>query len=345
MTHEPELTTPVDLCAPDGGPLNPAAHGWSRRPLHRANIDGGDPGRNKRWDYWAILAGDLVVSCVYSDIDVIGLADTYWAELSTGRTGGQGILTEPGPIRLPQICESAELHVDRDGLALTIGAEDAAGTHLSATWTELDGRPASFDLQIAQPRGLESVNVVIPWSDDTFTFTSKQVARPATGVLRLGDEELVIGADGDAWGILDVGRGRWPAQLSWNWGAGSGRVGDTVVGLQFGAKWTAGTGFTENGFVIDGRLTKLGRELEWSYDWDDPLAPWTIRDPGGQLSVVLTPRFDKYTKAGDEHLGSEVHQVFGSYEGSYEGTVTDDEGRTVSFSGLHWFAEEARQVW
>ena len=314
MTHEPELTVPVDLCAPDGGLLNPAARGWSRRPLHRANLDGGDLGRNKRWDYWAILAGDLIVSCVYSDIDVIGLADTSWAELSTGRTGGQGIITEPGPIRLPQVCETAELSVERDGLVLTMGAEDADGTHLVASWTEADGRPASFD---------------------------KQVARPATGTLRVGDEEWAIGADGDAWGVLDVGRGRWPSKLAWNWGAASGRSGDTVVGLQFGAKWTEGTGFTENGFVIDGRVTKLGRELEWTYDWDDPMAPWTIVDPGGQLSVVLTPVFDKYTKAGDEHLGSEVHQVFGTYSG----TITDDDGRPVEFTDLQGFAEEARQVW
>ena len=114
-----------------------------------------------------------------------------------------------------------------------------------------------------------------------------------------------------------------------------------VVGLQLGAKWTEGTGATENGFVLDGRLTKLGRELEWSYSWDDPRSPWAIEDPGGQLSVVLTPTYDKYTLAGDDDLGSEVHQVFGTFAGR----VTDDDGRTVEFSGLQGFAEEARQVW
>ena len=40
MTPEPELTTPVDLCTPDGALLNRAALGWSRRPLHRANLLG-----------------------------------------------------------------------------------------------------------------------------------------------------------------------------------------------------------------------------------------------------------------------------------------------------------------
>lgn len=49
-THERELTEPVDLAAADGRSLNPAARGWSRRPLHRANLRGGW-GRTKRWDY------------------------------------------------------------------------------------------------------------------------------------------------------------------------------------------------------------------------------------------------------------------------------------------------------
>jgi hypothetical protein len=48
-THERELTEPVDLCTPDGE-LDPAALGWSRRPLHRANLHGRF-GINKRWDY------------------------------------------------------------------------------------------------------------------------------------------------------------------------------------------------------------------------------------------------------------------------------------------------------
>ena len=76
-THEPELTEPVDLCVADGTALNPAARGWSRFPLHRANLIGRF-GSNKRWDYWAVLAGDLVISAVYSDIDHFGLADVWW---------------------------------------------------------------------------------------------------------------------------------------------------------------------------------------------------------------------------------------------------------------------------
>ena len=341
MTHEPELVDPVDLCTPDGSLLNPAARGWSRRTLHRANLHGCE-GRNKRWDYWAVLAGDLIVSAVYSDVDYIGLADVYWANIPTGETGGAGIAV-PGAegIELPERPGTAPLHAARDDFELAI-TDDAEGTRLRARWTERDGRSGRLDALVAQPDGHESLNVVIPWSDELFNFTSKHQGRPAAGELEVGDRRFSIGGRaGDAWGVLDVGRGRWPEEITWNWGGGAGRCGDHVVGLQVGGKWTEGTGFTENGVIVDGRLTKLGGELRWDYDWDAPMQPWHVADPGGRLDMVLTPRFDKHTKVAGRKRGSETHQVFGTWSGRF---VTDD-GPALDFGPLQGFAEEARQHW
>lgn len=340
-THEPELTEPVDLCTADGTALNPCARGWSRHPLHRANLHGCF-GRNKRWDYWAILAGDLVVSMVYADVDHLGMADVYWADLVTGETGGHGILAPASAMDLYDRPGTAPLLVNRDGLDLAI-VDDAAGTRLTATWTERDGRAGHLDVIVGMPAGHESLNVVIPWSDELFNFTSKHQARPATGVLAVGDRRNEVGrpAGPEAWGVLDVGRGRWPSEIPWNWGGGAGRAGGHVVGVQVGGKWTEGTGFTENGVIVDGRLSKIGRELRWTYDWEDPMAPWHVEDPGGQLDIVLTPRFDKHSKLEGRKRGSETHQVFGTWSGR----LRTDEGLELPVEGLQGFAEEARQRW
>jgi hypothetical protein len=341
VTHERELTAEVDLCTPDGDRLNPAALGWSRRPLHRANLEGRF-GSNKRWDYWAILAGDLVVSAVYADVDHLGLADVWWALLPTGTSGGNGVVALGNEgFDLPDRPGTAPLHIDRDGFRLDI-SDNAEGTHLSASWTEHDGRPGMLDAVVELAPGHESLNVVIPWSDELFNFTSKHQGRPARGELVVGDQRFEIGgASGDAWGVLDVGRGRWPSEITWNWGGGAGRCGDHVVGLQFGAKWTAGTGYTENGLIVDGRLTKLGNELDWQYDWDEPMKPWRVVDPGGQLDVTLTPRFDKHTTLPGRDRGSETHQVFGTWSGR----LRTDDGVALEFDALQGFAEEARQEW
>jgi len=349
VTHEREVTVPVDLAAPDGRTLAPAARGWSRTPLHRANLRGGW-GRTKRWDYWAILAGDLVVSTVYADVDYVGLADVWWVDLTSGRSGGHGIVA-PGAagIHLPDRPGTEPLHVRRRGFALDISDGADGATLFEAEWRERDGTPGRLDAVVDLPPGHESVNVVIPWDDRRFQYTSKHTARPARGELVVGERRFAFGGDpsdpdhtGEAWGVLDVGRGRWPYETRWNWGSGAGPARDgSVVGLQIGGRWTEGTGFTENGVIVDGVVTKLGDELRWDYSWDAPTAPWRVVDPSGRLDLTLSPRFDKHTKTDAVVLRTETHQVFGSWSGSF---VTD-AGSTIAFDALQGFAEESRSRW
>ena len=82
---------------------------------------------------------------------------------------------------MPSSCPSdpgtAPLLVDRDGLALAM-VDDDAGTRLTADWVEADGRPGHLDVLVELPAGHESLNVVIPWSDTVFNFTSKHHAAP-----------------------------------------------------------------------------------------------------------------------------------------------------------------------
>ena len=114
-----------------------------------------------------------------------------------------------------------------------------------------------------------------------------------------------------------------------------------MVGLQLGGRWTEGTGATENGVIVDGRLTKIGAELAWDYSWDDPLARWTVRAPDGSVDLVLHPRYDKHSRTEAGVMGMEVHQVFGTWSGS----VRTDDGRIVVFDDLQGFAEECRARW
>ena len=69
---------------------------------------------------------------MYSDVDHLGLADVWWADLATGETrrAGDRRRRRDG-FDLPERPGTAPLRVDRDGLDLAI-TDDDAGTRLVA---------------------------------------------------------------------------------------------------------------------------------------------------------------------------------------------------------------------
>ena len=343
-TPEREITSPVQLCD-ERGRLNPGSRGWSRQPMLNANLRG-RWGRKKRWDYWAVITDEIVVSFVYANVDYAGLASVWVMEQATGEQTTAGMLRPfARGITLPaQVC-TGTVSVAHKAINLRITETDDA-TRLVATAPAGKGSltgAIEIDISVAKPAGHESLNVLIPWSERTFQFTSKHNTRPATGTVRVGGRSWAVAAESDAWGVQDLGRGIWPYSNRWNWASASGHGTDgRLLGLQFGGKWTIGTGATENALCIDGRLTKISDELEWTYDWANPMAPWRVRTPGSdQVDATLTPSFDRYDVTDLKVLRMEVHQCFGTWAGR----VVGDDGVPVSFEGVRGFAEEARNKW
>lgn len=339
---EREITEPVDLCD-HRGRLAPGARGWSRQPLHRANLRGAH-GRKKRWDYWCITSPDLYLSLTYADIDYLGTISVWVYQPSTGiEVDLAKVVPFACGFALPDEPCTATSAAEAGGLAVEID-EGAGRTRLTASAGSTPHGPLEVDLVIERPAGHESLNVVIPWSARRFQYTSKQNTRSARGTVRLGDTVHTLGAPSDpAFGTLDLGRGVWPYSTNWNWAAASGIAdGGQLVGLQFGGKWTEGTGHTENGLCIDGRLHKIGNELEWAYDWGHPTRPWRVRDPiHERVDAVLTPTHDKHSRTNLGLLSMEVHQCFGMWAGR----VVTDDGEEIAFDGVIGFAEEARNRW
>lgn len=341
--NEREISGPVDLCTAQGR-LNPEARGWSRTPALRANLTSAH-GRKKRWDYWCVIAPDVIVSFVYADIDYAGLASCWILDRTEHTEATAGVLKPFGRgFSLPEHVCTGRVEISTAKFWLSIAEADHA-TQLRAHAPSSGRGPIDIDITVEKPVGHESLNVVIPWSDRRFQFTSKHNTRPARGTVTVGENTWTIGADEEAFGVQDLGRGIWPYSNRWNWAAASGRADDgRLVGLQFGGKWTEGTGYTENALCIDGRLSKIHNELLWSYDWDDPMRPWRVRSSspaGPQVDLELTPTFDRYDSTDLKVLKMEVHQCFGGWSG----TVTGDDGQPATLAGIDGFAEEARNRW
>ncbi|WP_459547591.1 DUF2804 domain-containing protein [Nocardia sp. X0981] len=324
MTTEREITAPVELCRPDGR-LDPAAVGWTRRPLHRAALRGW--GRAKRWEYWGIVTPHHIVGIVASSLDYAGVHGIYVLDRETGAeiTRDAVVPFARGAV-LGERCGVGVNSVRGGGIEIEL-SDDECGTGIEA---RAPGVRLSARAEL--PPGHESLGVVVPWSERRFQYTVKDVGRPASGTLTLGEREYAFD---DAFAVLDHGRGKWPYAVTWNWAAGS-RPG---LGIQFGGRWTEGTGSTENALVVDGRIHKIGDELRWDYDRENWARPWHIT--GDRVEAEFRPFHTRVAKTDLLVVANNTHQCFGDFRGR----ARTDDGRWLDLDGVVGWAEETRNRW
>ncbi len=313
MKQEVELNSPVDLCLPDGR-LNSAAIGWSRIPLHRCNLNGRWP-RKKRWNYWAITTETHLFSVTVTDLDYAGLVFVYFADFAARQLAEvTQILPFGRGCNLPEYV-AADVYYSSTKTQVAM-QQTGSGVDLSVAMADFEGRPLSAKFNITIPPQHETLNVVVPWNERTFQFTSKQNTLPATGVVTLGEQEThFIGPQSFA--CLDYGRGIWPRDCRWNWGCASGVENGRSVGINLGGQWTDGTGSTENGVCVDGRLHKISEDLTWQYDTADFMHPWRMTTPSGAVDLTFTPFMERVAASNLWLIRSEVHQLFGHYSGQF----------------------------
>ncbi|MEP9363201.1 DUF2804 domain-containing protein [Nocardioides sp. CN2-186] len=314
---EREITGATDLCLPNGR-LNPEAVGWSRRPLHRANLRGW--GRAKRWEYWGVVTPRFCIGLVVSTLDYAGVCSLWVLDRQTGD------IWEAEAV--PPLGRGVTLPASYGGVARV------AARHLTieVSDTRLRASAPGVEVDLDVAAGGECLGVVVPWSSRRFQHTVKDVSRPVTGTLVLDDVPYDVA---EGWAVLDHGRGKWPYAVTWNWAAGSG----PGRGITLGGRWTDGTGITENGLLVDGRLHKIDDELVWDYDRDDWLRPWRIHGP--RVDATFTPWHEKVSRTNLVVLAGETHQCFGDWRG----WASTDDGERVPLDGLVGWAEEARNRW
>lgn len=328
-----ELTLPTDLATARGN-LNRQAVGYSRTPLHRTALPGNTVSRmrTKRWEYWGVLTPDLALGMTIVNLGYAATLQIYVLD----RASGEEISIEPlkilpgaADIQLPDTLPPLTALGTVGDVTLRFH-DDGAGTHLRA-------RSPRVSVDLYAPAEGDVLGVVVPWSDRLFQYTLKDVARRVTGSVTVDGKTYTAGED--AFAVLDRGRGRWPYRTKWTWGAGSGTVDGTRLGLQIGGQWTAGTPATENALIVDGRLHHYDGELEFAYDLANPDSTWTVHGPW--IDAVLTPfhRRTSATKLGV--ISSQIWQAFGSWTG----TARTPDGTSYSLDGLTGWIEEAQHRW
>lgn len=330
---EREITEPVSLTLPDGR-LDRRAVGWARRPLvDTAAIGRGGWGRNKRWEYWNVATPTHVLAATVSSLDYAAVHEVWVFDRSAERSWGRSATVVPARgVQLPPSLDAGPVRARAGALRIEIDPVDG-GTRVRAAAPDV-----AFDVVAALPTGHERLGVVVPWSDTRFQYTVKDVARPASGTLTIAGETFDV-PKGRSWAVLDHGRGRWPYDVRWNWGAGSGRSYGRVIGIQLGGRWTEGTGVSENAFFVDGRLHKIHGEVGWDYRIDEWRRPWVVT--GGGLEASFEPFYDKVTRTNLGIVASSTDQCFGHWSGTFRTA----EGEAIPFDHVFGFAEEVHNRW
>lgn len=336
---EPELPQKrVQLCD-EHGRLNRAAVGWTRQPVHDCAIRGRWP-RKKKWNYWCITTPEVLFSVTVSTLDYAALAFVYYLDFETLEFIEETVtVPDFGRVTMPDTVEGRiEFRHPKISVEMDAGAQR---TDIRVEMPRFGGKPLDAKFTVRRPEAHESLNVVIPWSDRLFQFTSKQHCLAIEGSVTIGDRTVNFDPR-SAYGCLDFGRGVWPYRCVWNWGGGSGKAGEKTIGLNFGGQWTDGTGMTENSIIVDGRLTKISDDVIFGYDTSDFMEPWSIRTKNSdQVDLEFVPFFDRVASSNTLVIRSRVHQLIGRYRGS----ICTAEGERIEIDGLVGWAEEHRARW
>lgn len=339
MQHvEREIYKTVDLCDAKGQ-LNPEAIGFARKPLIASNLKGNFM-RKKKWNYWCVFGEEIIFSATISHLDYATVCFVYFLNYESQRFFEKTIIM---PFPRKKIMSNASLETckfEHPEMKIEFLYKQQS-TRISVQIDDFDGEQLSANLEISHPENQESLNVVIPWNRQTFQFTGKHLCLPATGTVKIGTQQFSIDPV-ESFAVLDTGRGVWPRQSSWNWAMASQRSLGKTIGLNFGGKWTDGTGMTENAFFVNGKMNKIHEDILFHYDREDYKKPWVISTKfSDDVKLEFTPFFERVSKSDIKLVKSEVHQLFGYYNGY----VRYEDGKRLKISQLLGSIEDHYAKW
>jgi hypothetical protein len=341
-----ELTQTGALLKPDG---HLAQTGWSRQPFLDCNLEAAhfytlrplQRFRIKRWDYYAVFSQRGFFSATIADLGYAGNLFVYVMDFETGELHEEGLVIPFSKgIELPRNSTEGDSHFKNDKVCMDF-CVSADQRRISVVWPEFHGgRGIKADINLTCPPGYESMAIVIPIGKKRFYFNRKINCLPAEGSIQYGDMTETLTPQTCS-GSLDWGRGVWEYQSYWNWASSSGFLPDgRTIGLNLGCGFGDLTKAGENALILGNHVHKL-EQVKFDYNSSDFLKPWKFRDTEARLDLTFTPFKERLAQTNLGIIFSEVHQMFGRYNGK----VVADDGEVIQIQDLIGFAEEHHARW
>jgi hypothetical protein len=341
-----ELNQTGALLTPDG---NLAQVGWSRQPLLDCNLEAAHfyPTRSlqrfriKRWDYYAVFSAHGFFSATIADLGYAGNLFVYVMDFKTGELYEEGLVIPFGRgIQLPRNSTLGESHFENEKASIDFHVSPKE-RQISVSWPNFQaGRGIQANITLSCPPEYESMTIVIPINKKRFYYNRKINCMPAKGTITFGENTEILDPQ-TCFGSLDWGRGAWEYQSYWNWASSSGVLPDgRTVGLNLGCGFGDLSRAGENALILENRIHKL-EQVKFDYRSGEYMKPWHFSDPEGRLDLVFTPFKERIAQTNLGIIFSEVHQMFGRYDGK----AVADNGEVIRIKELTGFAEEHHARW
>jgi len=341
-----EISTPSPLLD-EHGDLRQV--GWSRRPLLDCNLE--DAGfyrlrplqrfRIKRWDYYGLTTPDFYFSITLADVGYIGQVFAYTLDFDSGDFHEETLIIPLARgVELARNSDQGDSAFDNSQVRVHFEL-DGNARRIQLDWPGFrSGQGLAADLTLDQRPEHESMVIVIPIGQRRFYYNRKTNCLPAQGWVQRGEQRTQV-TPADSLGNMDWGRGVWEYDSFWVWASASAFLPEgRTLGLNMGFGFGDTSAATENAFILDGRIHKLG-EVQFDYDPADFMKPWRMVSPDGRLDLTFAPFKERVATTNLGILSSEVHQIFGRYQGQ----LVTDEGETLEIDGVIGFAEEHHARW
>ncbi len=337
-----ELTSRAPVLADDG---SLATIAWARRPIFEydpSKIPESLAEQVKDWDFYSVQSPDWYAEVTIARLSWFSFIGVTLLNYETGdKYSGWDLGDDTNPILPDSPYADAGWNQGDNHISISF----ADGARILAF--DIPGKFGDVDLKgeivFGDGPGFESLSVAHPLLDPgTFFYEDKIFGWRTSGWVTAGDVRADFSRD-DAWGVLDWGRGAWPHESQWFWGAGYGVIDGHDVAFNMGAGLDANQQASADGILVDGVIHKLGAfdGMTWEMDPDDPLKPWVIQSPDGRMDLTLTPHTHVPTEldiGGYYMHGTKVY-------GMYNGTLVLDDCTVLQVRDIPGFAEKSLQRW
>lgn len=303
--------------------------------------------RIKEWDYYLIHNDAYAVALTIADNSYMGMISVSLMDFTTKKeiTRSPMIMFPLGKMYLPSSSKKTDVQFEDDKTHIAFRHEGNV-RKLTVEIDQFDiSHPVSMEFELSEePRDSMVIATPFKFWKRAFYYNQKIIGMRARGFVKFNDETIVFAPE-NSYGLLDWGRGVWTYNNTWFWSAGMGRIDGHTFGFNLGYGFGKNKNATENMLFYDGIAHKLD-QVTFAPDGmidkkPDFTRPWSFTSSDGRFEALFTPILDRKALTTLGIIQSDQHQVFGTFDGK---AILDD-GQVIVLEHFIGFAEKVHNKW